>query len=138
MRHLVIPDPLCSRCSSFPRRSTKNSLCKSCHNEDNRRYYKKMPRKDQRAKSLKSKYGLSFEEFQMILHKQEGRCSICMEEVYWDTYTANPKKACVDHCHKTGKIRGILCSNCNRALGLLKDDLSRIKRLEGYLNRCGI
>ena len=46
-----------------------------------------------------------------------------------------PKRLYVDHCHKTGKIRGLLCNSCNTALGLLKDDISLFKRSIDYLNK---
>ena len=42
---------------------------------------------------------------------------------------------CIDHCHKTGKIRGLLCDTCNRALGLFKDDIQMLKNSVAYLEK---
>ena len=50
--------------------------------------------------------------------KQSGKCGICKRRMYSKRY----KAFCVDHCHTTMRIRGLLCHNCNRALGMLRDD----------------
>lgn len=61
----------------------------------------------------------------MKMHKaQQGRCGICHKRLRSRRY----KAFAVDHCHKTGKIRGLLCTNCNTAIGLLKDDPERMQR----------
>ncbi len=65
-----------------------------------------------RLSRMKKKYGLQAGEFQSMYETQNGKCRICKEEVeLWNRSTH------VDHDHKTGKIRGILCENCNKMLG---------------------
>ncbi len=68
--------------------------------------------------SLKSKYGISLQEYNELLHRQDGKCAIC--------YTSIPgrgrKNLLVDHNHKTGQIRGLLCHNCNNGIGFLRLD----------------
>jgi hypothetical protein len=59
------------------------------------------------------KYSLTSEEVDTMIEKREGKCDICDER--------NPKMV-VDHCHSTGKVRGILCDDCNVGIGRLKDD----------------
>ena len=61
------------------------------------------------------KYGITLEEYEAILVAQNYLCCICEIDL-------RTTKADTDHCHATGKVRGILCHNCNLAIGLLKDD----------------
>ena len=77
---------------------------------------------------LRRKYNITYFEWLTIIEKQKGKCAIC--EIDLDLN----KDANVDHDHATGKIRGILCSFCNRALGLLKDDPSIIMKAYEYIN----
>jgi hypothetical protein len=71
------------------------------------------------------KYGILPNEYNLLLDKTGGRCPIC--NVEFDNSKRNGKYPCVDHCHKTGKIRGILCSKCNSAMGLFNDDIEKVK-----------
>lgn len=62
--------------------------------------------------SLKSTYGITLEDYNRKLKEQNNKCDICKRDsAFFD------KSLAVDHCHKTGKIRSLLCSNCNTALG---------------------
>jgi hypothetical protein len=67
-----------------------------------------------------------------ILAQQDGKCAIC--DLVLRERTGD-RRACIDHDHGTGEIRGILCSNCNRALGLFKDNERTIGRALAYLQR---
>lgn len=69
------------------------------------------------------KYGLSQEEYQQLLLDQNFACAIC----------ESPDDLVVDHCHKTGRVRGLLCGHCNKAIGLLMDDPIRCKKASDYL-----
>ena len=73
-------------------------------------------------------YGLSVEEFNSLVAAQNGRCAICDE-------VPTGRGFHVDHCHLTGRIRGLLCRGCNLALGNIKDDPSRLHRAADYLSR---
>lgn len=66
---------------------------------------------------LKREYGLSLEDYEKMGIRQGLRCGICNK-----SQTENKTKLCVDHCHKTGKIRALLCHDCNVGLGRFKDD----------------
>ncbi len=73
------------------------------------------------------RYGLTAEQFNYMFNCQNGLCAIC-----------NVLSAiCVDHCHKTGKVRGLLCHPCNTAIGFMKDDVSRLKSAMEYLQKNG-
>lgn len=74
-----------------------------------------------------NKYGITGEEFKEILKKQGLRCPICNRII-----TKNPS---VDHDHATGKIRGLICNNCNLAMGNAGDSPERLRAMADYLER---
>ncbi len=83
-----------------------------------------------RRQALKKNYGLTLEVYSEMLASQSGRCASCGDP-------PGHYKLAVDHCHKTGRVRGLLCSRCNTALGQLKEDFNRIERLANYLKERG-
>jgi hypothetical protein len=110
----------------FKSSRTKNGLecqCKVCRR-------KKGNKKTIFAYGLKRHYGISVEEYENFLVKQNGVCAICGNK---QPDSSKKSRLCVDHDHKTDKIRGLLCSNCNTALGLMKDDINRLAKAIEYL-----
>lgn len=81
-----------------------------------------------RRANLKKSYGISIEEYDSMLAAQASVCAICSK---------NPDKMRlgVDHCHKTGRIRGLLCTNCNQALGKFKDSPALMLSAIQYIQR---
>lgn len=77
-------------------------------------------------------YGLTMDEVENLLNAQEHLCAICHEEGF-KMHEGVWTKLCIDHDHETGKVRGALCHNCNRALGLFKDDKKRLLSAISYL-----
>lgn len=77
---------------------------------------------------LKRKYGITLEDEQRMREAQGGRCATCDELAILH----------VDHCHITGKVRGLLCDNCNRAAGAVEDDPARLRALAEYMERGGV
>ncbi|MEV6327331.1 endonuclease VII domain-containing protein [Streptomyces sp. NPDC051909] len=75
------------------------------------------------AGHLRRKYGITEAERDQMIRDQGGVCIICLQT----------PAVHVDHCHKTGKVRGVLCLNCNIGLGLLKESPDRIRRAIAYL-----
>lgn len=75
------------------------------------------------------KYGISLKKYNTMLKEQNGKCKIC------DTSSAGGRygRFHVDHCHISGNIRGLLCHNCNRAIGMLNDDIVILSRAILYL-----
>jgi hypothetical protein len=110
---------------------TKDGLhpyCKECTSKKNSAYAKSNPKKT-RGYNVKKLYGISLAEYEALHEKQSSCCAVC-------GVSANDSakgRLHVDHCHSTGAVRGLLCSNCNTSLGLLKDDPERIKKLLTYL-----
>lgn len=139
----------CSKCkiekneADFSKsRKSLSVWCKACFREhrkqltktpkwkEHRKNYeldfaKKNPRKV-KNKNLKRLYGITIEEYEQMLISQNNVCKICC--------SSDHRKLCVDHCHKTGKIRGLLCNKCNQAIGLLKDSIELLQRTIDYLN----
>lgn len=91
-----------------------------------------------RDNSLAKRYGVSLEEFRAIVARHNGRCAICGEKKRgWAKQRPLRKDALVvDHCHETGKIRGLLCGDCNTSLGRFGDDPARLRAAAEYLERC--
>lgn len=77
------------------------------------------------------KYGLAPGEYDRILEQQGGGCAICKQPC------ARERRLSVDHCHSTGRVRGLLCQNCNAAIGMLKDDAALLFRAIDYLTGGG-
>lgn len=72
---------------------------------------------------LKSKYNLSVEQYYKLLDLCDYRCEICEKKVKGPfQHKGKKERACVDHDHKTGVVRGILCADCNWGLGLFQDN----------------
>lgn len=73
-------------------------------------------------------YGINNDDYVAMLYKQNGKCAICLVE-----FAGDSKKTHVDHCHETNKVRGLLCSKCNPAIGLLGEDIGVFRRAIEYL-----
>lgn len=81
---------------------------------------------------LKYLYGLTVEEYENMLERQGGVCAICGSGEWGGTKHRVPH---VDHDHETGKVRGLLCGDCNFGLGKFKDDPDRLRAAISYLER---
>lgn len=79
----------------------------------------------QKARNIKKMYGLSVEEFTLLLKNQEGGCAICGRKTR--------RALSVDHDHATGRVRGLLCNLCNTGLGQFKDDPVKLHKAIQYL-----
>jgi len=83
--------------------------------------------------NLKKMYGISLETYEAMALQQNGVCAICKNPEQSVDKDGAPRRMPVDHCHKTGKVRALLCTACNRALGLFKDDSSVLKAAAKYV-----
>ena len=82
---------------------------------------------------LLREYGITYDRYEEMLLEQSNLCAICRTEGFVMDKERHKLKLVVDHCHSTGVVRGLLCHNCNRALGLLKDNLTTIANSMEYL-----
>lgn len=72
-------------------------------------------------------YGISLIEYDELYTNQNGLCKICLQ------LCSTGRRLCVDHNHKTGKVRGLLCLNCNRAIGNFRDSVELLENAKKYL-----
>jgi len=114
----------------------RDSICNDCKREVGRKYSKENPtsKEQMRKKLLKRFYNMTLEDYSLLLNKQDNKCAICaihIEEYGKDSFV-------VDHCHSSGKVRGLLCQQCNTGLGMFKDNpnslQTAIEYLKGYSN----
>lgn len=146
--------------SNFYKRKdgTLRSWCKICNRKFAKDYYAKNPglvgekakawresnadrvkeyRAANRQKSYRQevvrKYGVPADWFDLQMRKQKGRCMGCKIDLSGTNKQDTPH---VDHCHKSGKVRGILCNRCNSVVGLCEDSTSILQSLTRYLKKC--
>ncbi len=110
-------------------RGTQCRVCQSAY--DKQRYQDPTTgRRQSRLDSFyKSKYGITGAEYSALRDKQSGKCAICSGEC------PSGRQLAVDHCHTTIKVRGLLCMNCNQALGKMKDDPALLEAAAAYLRQ---
>ena len=113
--------------------------CKKCSNARSRDQYH-----NNRVAALHTKlqyhlsvnYKLTAEAWEALFVKQNGACAICKQpETKFNNKSQQLQKLCVDHNHKTGKVRGLLCNNCNQILGRLNENRDTIRRMYWYLEK---
>jgi hypothetical protein len=143
----------CSKCGEdkpiseyYLKNGKPNNPCKGCVREQAAQWAKDNPEKNkaskqkyekankekiakyQRAWRLKTTYGITSDDFERLSGEQYGLCAICMNP-------PTERGLCVDHCHDTGEVRGLLCDSCNLGIGLLKDDAVLCENAMTYLER---
>ena len=101
------------------------SFCKKCR-PPTKSVKRTRPTKEQNRRALLRKHGLTLEQFDFLRESQGGRCAIC---------GVTPKLLYVDHCHTTGRRRGLLCQSCNTAIGLFRDSTELLKRAVKFLEK---
>lgn len=112
-------------------RTGLTAYCKPCARIRNNRWQASPQGKARiRINRRYRNFGLTEEAFRKLLASQNGRCAICK------CNTPGSQSWGVDHDHKTGKVRGILCAGCNLALGGFKDDRSIILAAADYIGKC--
>lgn len=93
-----------------------------------RNYYRGRLRM-KRSRDLERLYGISIEDYESMLTSQNGVCAICQQSC------PTGYNLSVDHDHQTGRVRGLLCVNCNSALGKFQDDPDLLVKAASYLRR---
>lgn len=97
------------------RRQVFSHWCKKCIN------------KGEKERKLLYRYGITGKDYDILLEKQEGKCAICS--------LLYGKELHIDHCHKTNKVRGLLCNKCNVALGFFEDNIEILQNAIKYLQK---
>lgn len=147
---MLLSNKTCTRCGEEKSRTEFHqdkryagglaSWCKACMAWNSRRYAARYPdrkvaratawnkanpdkRKAMQQRARLKQYGLTAEEYQALLEAQDHACAICRE----------PDPPAIDHCHRTGRVRGLLCHKCNKGIGLLRDDPETLRIAASYL-----
>lgn len=138
----------CKRCSvcrdykpfdSFYKDCNKNSStglrpeCIPCRQKREHGYYYADKSKTRR-RIRKYLYGISNEEFEQMWSQQSGKCDMCKAEMTKE-YGHKRNTCHIDHCHSTGKVRGLLCLQCNSLLGMARDNKSILLNAINYLEK---
>lgn len=135
-----------SKSDFFARNKAKNYIspyCKKCFMEINNKYKKANPEKIKQIKKRESSknkegyrnrnlmltYGITLSDYNNMLIKQNNECAICRTT----KGTRKNGRLDVDHCHKTGKVRALLCGHCNVLLSRAKDNIEILKKAIEYL-----
>lgn len=84
-----------------------------------------------RRRNVLQRYGLTPEAYEALYLKQDGRCAVCGTDKAGNG--KGDRYLDVDHCHETGKVRGLLCRRCNVTAGVLEKNRERISMIEKYL-----
>lgn len=132
-------DPVASFNLSKSSKDGFRYVCKSCErirsanwrklNVEKCRIYDKNRKERKREQNYQRKYGISINTYELMLREQNGSCMICYRD------ELKEKKLDIDHCHRTGKIRGLLCARCNKTIGLLEDDRQLALNIIQYLDK---
>lgn len=133
----------CSKCKQFKplerfhkrpeRKVGRESRCIECKkNADASRWIKN--RDTQKKLDIKRRYGISFEDYEAMYQAQNGVCAICKKPEKRIHQNGTPSQLCIDHCHTTDAVRGLLCDECNRALALVHENPEITTSLLQYIN----
>ena len=154
MTALLVDGKVCTRCgvekpmedfsANKLGRGGLHARCRSCTNEARREYRARHPERHReldrawyaankakfRAYNLNKLYGITIEQYEAMVEAQAGVCALCSKP---PTGRANGGRLHVDHDHKTGIVRRLLCHHCNRGLGCFYDDPEALRRAAAYI-----
>jgi hypothetical protein len=108
-----------------------HARCKRCEHDARASHRKANPQKaadNARKCKLKKVYGISVEQWEQMSVSQNGVCAICKGK------SKDGRRLHVDHCHASGKVRGLLCHDCNRGLGMFQDNTIFLQNAKEYLD----
>lgn len=150
-------DGTCTRCGA-PRDREDRSHCAACraaangralvsvrkrraenpnYDRDHSRKYREMRKAASPVGRAQPKitYGLTDEELRQLFENQEGLCAICSKMICFECPALHKclQRMHIDHDHKTGEVRGLLCSRCNQGLGYLRESPIVLRNAAGYL-----
>lgn len=142
----VNPQPLSKFYNDKGHKDGKMAICKHCKSKKVYEWRAKNPQiynalavswrqknpEKQHATDIKRIYGLSIEKYNEMLTIQSCKCAICEKQ---HDPSVKRGRLYVDHCHKSGETRALLCGACNSAIGYFKDDIELLKKAIAYINK---
>jgi hypothetical protein len=136
-------DRLCVTCRNNQTMDLRSSYCRKCASEYERarrqknadalnaRNRARYDPKKRRAEMLRYKYGITDEHYKTLLREQDGGCAICTDP----SADSVGRPLSVDHCHASGNVRGLLCTQCNNGLGRFHDNPELLRKAANYIER---
>ena len=120
------------KCKTCSREFKQGRRRKYCSTECYFSFLENNPNKDltHRQRQIKYNYGLTKDDYEKLILKCNNNCEICNVSFIDNNLTPN-----IDHCHTTNKVRGLLCTSCNKGIGIFKDDIFLLNNLIEYLNK---
>ena len=119
--------------SEFNKHSRKKdglqTQCRSCHNAQKKVWDDENPERKKNNYLMRT-YGITLGDYNDMFDEQQGFCAVCGVH-----QTAIEKSLVVDHCHSTGEVRGLLCNDCNMAIGKLGDNEEGLMKALTYLRK---
>lgn len=142
----LLEGKICKLCYTFKSRNEfefsrynkdkMKSYCQICRVEYDRLARIKRKSKDfikyslrEKDRKLRLKYNITLDQYDIILEQQDYKCRICSKPHLYEKRT----NLFVDHCHKTGVVRGLICNSCNKGLGDFKDNIDFLEKAIIYL-----
>ena len=119
-------------------KSGKSSYCKECMQKKNLLWLNKNKQKYliyQQNHKFQTRYNISLNDFNKLFQKQNGVCAICGKPELSTNCKGKIRNLSVDHNHKTGQVRGLLCGNCNTGFGSFQENISILKSAIKYARR---
>ena len=114
------------------RKTGRQDRCRSCVSSYMAEYNARPEQKLRAWQGNLTRYGMTPPEYEAMLEAQGGLCAIC-EQPETSKRGGVVRRLAVDHCHETGEVRGLLCNNCNRALGMFGDSPATLAGAIAYL-----
>lgn len=128
--------PTCRKTSVEIKFWRGQTYCVPCQKEKQKKSWNSRTPVKRLEQHLRYKYNLSKDQFDNMWRKQLGLCSICQTTLPDVTkYEQRRRHYTVDHCHKSGRVRGLLCTSCNTLLGMAKDSKETLLRAVDYLKK---
>lgn len=131
----------------------RRTICKPCYAREMREYLARNPEQHKKKRLayvswqernprahkhnlLRFKYGMTVDHYEQLMRDQDGKCAVCGGvERGIDHRSGKPRALSVDHCHATGTIRGLLCADCNRCIGMARENISVLSKMISYLSK---
>lgn len=132
--------PSCRLCANAAKRSSRTKATEDQKRraraviDEWRRNNPEATRRMDRRTKLK-RYGLTVDDYESLLREQGSVCGICGKEESALARTGKVQRLAVDHCAESGKVRGLLCTNCNRGIGHLQHDADLLRNAIEYLEK---